>query len=171
MDDSKRAFVQHVALRSEHGDQPGLDAAPEIEDPVARFKEGQLWAAVMEEPWDTALAFSDAQVTLAEADPSERDRLIVEVLLALLDEGLAYFFEFDDFGESYSRTPAESERLSREQVLEALSAGSERSTAEGAIHAPCLGMRATEAGRERVFALCAGERERWKRWASTREPS
>jgi len=163
------ASVQQVALRSEHSDQSERVRHPEIEDPVARFKEGQLWAAVMEEPWDTALAWSDAQVTLAGADPSERDHLTAEALISLLDEGLAYFFEFDDFGESYRRTPVESERLSREQVLEALRAGSQRSTAEGAIYAPSLGMRATEAGRERVFSLWPGERERWERWEHTRE--
>jgi hypothetical protein len=106
----------------------------------------------MDEPWDTSLTYSDAQEDLPEIDEADRDRAVGDVLLQLYDEGLVCFFEIGDFGESYSRTPTEEEKLSREALVRAV--GADR------VGVPQLGLRATLKGRDLHFTLFPDDRRR-----------
>jgi hypothetical protein len=55
-------------------------------DPLIRFKREQLRCIVMDEPWDTSLAWADAQIDLPEiAATAERDRAVADVLLQMHD--------------------------------------------------------------------------------------
>jgi hypothetical protein len=129
--------------------------------PLRSPRDEFLWKVVMDEPWDTSLGWADAQIQLVGADVTEVDRVMREAILDLHDNGLACFFEVESFGEDYSRTPREDEYLSREQLTEALAGGC-TAVANGLL-APFLGVRATDAGRERVFELWPEDRERWER--------
>jgi len=67
-------------------------------------------------------------------------------MIELLDDGLVYFYEAGDFGESFMRPVAESDGLDRDEVVSALAEGS-RSEPDGRIRAPWLLLLATEKGR------------------------
>jgi hypothetical protein len=82
---------------------------------------------------------------------ADRDRVVAQALLQMHDEGLVYLFEVSDFGESYSRTPREEERLTQERLVEVLSGGSRAE--EGGVAALVLGVRATQKGRELALRL------------------
>ena len=112
----RRATVGSVPLSGESSDASSDESASSGEDPLTRFKHEQLRCVVMDEPWDTSLTWADAQTDLREIDASERDRAVAYVLVQMYDEGLAYFFEVEDFAENYSRTPSEAEKLSREHL-------------------------------------------------------
>jgi hypothetical protein len=142
----ERAIVQRVNLAHEPGSASSReDHGAADEDRVQRFKQDQLRSIVMDEPWDTSLTWTDAQFDLDVLAPAERDRVVAEVLLQLYDEGLAYFFEIADFGESYRRTPLDEEKLPRARLVTALRQGSH--PVDGGLSAPFLGVRATERGR------------------------
>lgn len=129
------------------GDHTG--AGTSDSDPLTRFMYEQLRCIVMDEPWDTSLTWADAQIDLPEIESCDRDRAIAEVLIRLHDEGLACFFEVEDFGESYSRTPDDDEKLGRDSLIRILDVGGR---AEGErISAPMLGVRATSKGEQLHF--------------------
>src|SRR6266550_3532294 len=104
--------------------------APSSTDPLTRFKHEQLGCIVMDEPWDTALMYGDAQTDLPEIDEADRDRAVGDVLLQLYDEGLVCFFEVTEFGGHYTRTPTEEAKLSREALV--------RNVEPGRVDAPVL---------------------------------
>jgi hypothetical protein len=123
---------------------------------IEHFKNSQLGKIVMDEPWDTSLAWSDAQGDLLSVPLSSQDREISRIFVEFLDEGFAYFFRVTDFGESYRRTPTAAEVLSRAELEWALGDGRESPI-------PFLGVRATEAGREEHFRRYPLDRDRWDR--------
>jgi hypothetical protein len=155
--------VQRVTVKSVplSGDPPDASAAPREfgdVDPPTRFKYQQLAMVVMDVPWETGLMWADGHADLDDVPKAERDQVIRDVVLELFDEGLVYYFEIEDFGDSYSRTPSPEEHLSREQLVEAISGGGEV-TVNG-VSAPFLGVRATEKGLEAHFSRFPEDRAR-----------
>ncbi len=118
---------------------------------VGRYKLQQLKCAVLEPPWETSLAWADAHEDLPQSSAGDLDRLVAAVLMELFDDGLVYFYEADDFGQTYSRHVPEDEGLPREKVVGVLSLGSSVGH-DGRIKAPWLLMRATSKGRDYYFA-------------------
>lgn len=141
------------------------DGSPPVPpDPVAHVKDETLWAAVMDESWDTALAWADASRDLPSLDRPELDRIVRAAPLQAFDDELACFFEVTGFGESYSRAPSTDELLSRDALVDAFAEGSDGTVEYGSISAPLLGSRATERGREHVFMRWPEDRARWERF-------
>jgi hypothetical protein len=122
---------------------------------IARFKDSQLAKIVMDEPWDTSLAWADAEEDLSFLNPRQRDEAVRRILIELLDKRLIYFFRVSDFGESYSRTPKVAEVLSRDDVISALGQSRESPV-------PFLGVRATDLGREDHFNRVPDDSRRWE---------
>ena len=149
-DEIRFAAVRSVRLSGGSKGELSLSSAV---DPLTRFKREQLRCIALDEPWDTALTWADAQTDLPEIDVPDRDRVVAEALMQLHDEGLVYFFEVSDFGDSYSRTPPDEDKLTRERLAEVLSAGSRAE--EGEVAAPLLGVRATQKGRGLAVRLAA----------------
>ena len=115
----------------------------------------------MNQPWETSLAWADAYADLPGEESSEIDRIVTGALLELLDDGLVYFYEADDWGPTFTRDVSDADHVPRERVVEIASEGSER-TPDGRIRAPWLLMRATPEGRERHFELRPVDRIKWE---------
>jgi hypothetical protein len=91
---------------------------------VEEFKEMVLRVAVLDEPWDTQLVWSDAQGDLSDLDEAQRDAAVIDVLLDLHDEGLVEYFAVTSYSpDDYERDPAPWELLPREALRDQLTVG------------------------------------------------
>jgi len=123
---------------------------------VSEFKYRQLSKIVMDEPWDTALMWSDAESELASLEPCERDLALQRLIIDLSAEGLAYFYPFDSYRRGYDDVPPPTAVLRGDELQRRV--GPERTSP-----VPQLAIRPTPAGRERHFQMYPQDRSRWER--------
>jgi hypothetical protein len=112
---------------------------------VERYRDAMLGVAVGDPPWDTALAWGDAQMDLPGRSRQELDKIVLRALVDLLDRGLIFFYRSGSFDDD-CRAIDETEALPRSVVVAALAKGSVVH-ADGAISVERLCFRATERGR------------------------